>query len=250
MKVITITTLTGLMAFGSLAMADTATSSTAVNTGESSYSALLILDPAKKTQLDYWDDAVAKFRADETSAPKGATVLLGDSITAGWPAGLFPDKPTVNRGIGGDFIGGWKFPGVGDRLDTSIIALKPKRIFLMIGANDCLDIGPPMETKVAGYALLLDKLKQAAPDAKVYVQSCLPVTRERWEYMQPAIKELNSHIERLAKERGFVYVDLHSKFTGPDGKMRPELTSDGLHVSKDGYELWAKTLMDLGYAGK
>ncbi len=211
----------------------------------STTSAALQIGGPKKPN-EYWEAAVARFRSEETTAPKGGTILLGDSITTRWPKDLFPGDKVVNRGIGGDHIGGYNYYGLIDRMDTSVEALKPKRVFLMIGINDMLDVGPPMENLKLAYPYMLGQLRKAAPDAEIIVQSILPVSKPAFHYMHEPIKELNKTIEQAAKERGMRYVDLYSRFKDENGKLRKGLDSDGIHLSPEGYELWIKVLKEEG----
>lgn len=211
-------------------------------------SSVLILDPAMKKPGDYWQKAVARFRTLETTAPKQGIVLFGDSITARWPEGLFPGKDVNNRGIGGDHIGGWNYFGLLDRLDTSIAALQPRKIYLMIGVNDMLPGGPPMDNMITAYGYLLHELKELAPGAEVVVHSILPVSKPEFSYMHEPIKELNSYIKKLAAFRGMKYVDLYSRFADEQGLLKKELTNDGVHLTPAGYELWRKVLIEEGLA--
>ena len=57
---------------------------------------------------------VARFVEENKGVKPGGVVMLGDSITEGWPAALLP-AGVANRGIGGDKVGGRYF-GVRDRL--------------------------------------------------------------------------------------------------------------------------------------
>ena len=62
-------------------------------------------------------------------------VFLGNSIIEGFDLGFyFPDHQTINRGIVGDHL-----DGLIERLDNSAVALKPEKLFLMIGINDIGD---------------------------------------------------------------------------------------------------------------
>jgi lysophospholipase L1-like esterase len=187
-----------------------------------------------------WHTRCAAF-ARETTVPKGGVVLLGDSITARWPAELFPEPTPINRGIGSDHIGGWKYYGVLDRLDTAIDMPGPRRVYLMIGINDMLTGGPPMENMIAAYRELLRAIKRRAPQATVIVQSLLPV-RGKLDYMNKPVVELNRELPKLAAEAGCLFVDLHKAFSDAKGEMRAELTSDGVHLNRDGYKLWADEL--------
>lgn len=207
-------------------------------------SATLIMDASEKKPNESWQKIVAGFRAVETTTPKHGIVLLGDSITSRWPKGLFPGDNVINRGIGGDHIGGWKYFGLLDRMDTSIKALEPKRVYLMIGINDMLPGGAPMENMVAAYERLLDELKKDAPDAEIYVHSILPVSKPDFFYMKKPIVELNTHIKRLAAEKGLHFIDMYPHFVNEKEDLKPELTKDGVHLTPEGYDLWLKVLKE------
>ena len=43
------------------------------------------------------------------------------------------------------------------------------------------------------------------------------------------------------------YLNIHNWFTGTDGNLRPELTTDGLHLSPAGYQVWQFALEQIEY---
>jgi len=240
MKLITGTTLLALTA--TLAgQTTTPAESTIPPIGETTTT--LIMDASQKKPADWWQTAVTRFRSMETTAPKHGTVLLGDSITARWPADMFPGEKVINRGIGSDHIGGWKYFGIIDRLDTSVKALEPERVFLMIGVNDMLPGGAPMENMVEAYDYLLDQIKANAPEAEIVVQSILPVSKPDFHYMHEPIRQLNKEIQRMAAEKGMRFIDLHSRFKNEKGELKAELTKDGVHLTPEGYRLWLDVLL-------
>ncbi len=167
--------------------------------------------------------------------PAHAVVFLGDSITYGgdWN-GLFPDSPVENRGIGGDTT-----TGLLNRLDQ-VIAQKPARVFLMIGTND-LCYGRSTPNIVGNYRLILKAFHEELPDTKVYVESVLPFNDtlflSRAFRTNDNIKSLNSEIKKLAHEYDCPYFDLAPSFTDSDGRLCAKYTSDGLHLSDNGYAL-------------
>ncbi len=56
-------------------------------------------------------------------------------------------------------------------------------------------------------------------------------------------KILEHYREQTEKDPLQVYIDTDKPMLGDDGKPRPELfRSDGLHMSKAGYKLWADLL--------
>ena len=170
-------------------------------------------------------------------------VFLGNSITNGgeWSE-LFGDPHVKNRGISSDTT-----ESVYDRLDQ-IVAGHPKKIFLMIGVND-LSRGRTTEEIAAGIRAIAERIVNESPATRLYLQSMLPVNDcyGRFEghtsrYRQ--ISEINTEIQRIATDLGAVYIDLYTSFALPDsGKMRPELSNDGLHLMGAGYLLWRQIVM-------
>jgi len=168
-------------------------------------------------------------------------VFLGNSITerGEWQE-LIPGKTVANRGIGGDITF-----GVLARIDN-VVALKPGKLFLLIGIND---IGRffPVELIVENYEKIIKELRNGLPRTTIYVQSVLPLNESvlQYDYLKghrERILKLNSEIQRLAREHNLVYVDLHEVFANESGDLRPEYTSDGIHVNSRAYIDWVAFL--------
>ena len=57
------------------------------------------------------------------------------------------------------------------------------------------------------------------------------------------IPEINSKLEALAKDRKIPFINLFPLFTEKGSNvMRKELTTDGLHLTEEGYKIWSKAL--------
>ena len=52
------------------------------------------------------------------------------------------------------------------------------------------------------------------------------------------MNDVNNRLQKLAKEFGYDYIDLHSKMIDDKGELKKELTADGLHLKADGYKIW------------
>ena len=162
-------------------------------------------------------------------------VFLGDSITheGSWEE-YFLECQTVNRGINGDTV-----QGVIDRL-PDVLALEPKKLFLMIGVND-LNNHLPIERLKTTYEDLFDTLSTDAPNTKIFLQSILPV-KDKLHFGLGAknkdIVAVNSFLKTQAAHRGFTFIDTHSLFANEQGVLRPELSNDGLHLCGQGYAQW------------
>ncbi len=173
----------------------------------------------------------ALFKAVPPAA--GRVVFLGDSITelGAWED-WFQELKTTNRGISGQAI-----CDVASRLDTAIC--KPAAISLLIGTNDLHGLG--QSTDIACITEQMRRLVQSIrsmTDAPFLINSVMPRTilfRER-------IAKLNEGYQHIAKDNGATFIDLWPALALPSGAIRPELTSDGLHLSVAGYKVWAAVL--------
>ena len=187
----------------------------------------------------------ARMRTFEAEPPIRSTdiVMLGNSLTEGgkdWAEKL--GKPNVrNRGISGDVA-----LGVDARL-YQITPHKPAKIFLLIGIND-VSHDVTVDSLMTDIRTLVDHIRAQSPKTKLVLQSLLPIREStgRWKRLQgktDMIPQINARIEALAREKGLTFINLYPHFTEPGTSvMRAELTYDGLHLSKAGYDVWVKLL--------
>ena len=109
---------------------------------------------AQPDSLDYRGDYYFSKRSQQESLPVRPhhTVMLGNSLTerGAW-AEYFPEAHVINRGIGGDCVA-----GMAARLD-SIVAGRPRAIFLMAGVNDLIFSTIAPEALLRQYERLLDR---------------------------------------------------------------------------------------------
>ncbi|WP_188773172.1 GDSL-type esterase/lipase family protein [Novosphingobium endophyticum] len=164
----------------------------------------------------------------------GRVIFLGDSITE-WTAweDWFPELRTANRGIGGQAI-----RDVLARLDSAVVA--PRAISLLIGTNDLHGLGKSMNVpEIAAHMdTLVRRIRELAPSAALFVNSVLP----RSTHFRDRIVQLNKEYQRIAAGYDAVYVDAWSALAGEDGAIRSEFTTDGLHLSIEGYNAWVAVL--------
>lgn len=168
---------------------------------------------------------------------KDDIIFVGNSITDGgeWSE-LFDDKRIKNRGISGDIT-----TGVIHRIDE-IANRKPAKVFLMIGTNDLArNISP--DSVVKNILLSVAYLQQQTPSAKVFVQSILPVNNVFGKFgghtsKVEQIKSVNDQLKEKAAINHYTYIDLHTPFSDENGKLKTNLTNDGLHLKGKAYLLW------------
>ncbi len=134
--------------------------------------------------------------------------------------------------------------GLIQRLNNSAIALKPKKLFLMIGINDIGDQRSDDYLK-SMYTTLIDTLISELPETRIYLHSILPTTA-RWKNCPPdQIRRINNFLTLLAIEKGVVFVNLYPDFLDNTQHLNLELTRDGLHPNQAGYDIWAEKVRPL-----
>ena len=173
--------------------------------------------------------------------PDHLTILLGDSLSLWFPAELLPGRRVwMNQGISGE-----KTHTLLTRLHLLNVA-KVDTIFLMIGINDLI-WGQSDQKVLENYREIMDYLMINHPDTQVVVQSILPHGAESatWESRHlllelpnERIRRMNESLEAIAKDYDAYYLELYPIFSNGEGKLRPDLTTDGLHLNRQGYLVW------------
>ncbi len=86
---------------------------------------------------------------------------------------------------------------------------------------------------------IVDEIKSRLPSAAVIVQSVYPVNsvhgKEYASRLTPLISELNSALEALDKEHGYVFVNVYPAIDDGTGSLIREYSDDGLHPNAAGY---------------
>lgn len=192
----------------------------------------------------HYRERVEKFKREDRT--KGKIVFLGNSITEGgeWH-GLTDGVETINRGIGGDVT-----YGVLSRLDE-ITSLQPAKLFIMIGIND---IGKdfPSAVILSNYRKIIQRVRSSSPSTQIFIQSILPVNPSVDQFPQHYDKGsyiivVNNLLTELARSQKIKFIDLYSSFADEHSQLRIDLTYDGLHLNKAGYQLWISHLRQNGY---
>ncbi|MEH2324267.1 MAG: SGNH/GDSL hydrolase family protein [Nostoc sp.] len=209
-------------------------------------------DLGRRHQLTYqqWVDILmqeAKVAADQRSPH--LSILVGDSLSLWFPPELLPEgKNWLNQGISGETSNGLlKRLEIFDRT-------QPEVIFVMIGINDLIR-GVSDRVILDNQRQIINYLRKTHPTAQIVVQSILPHGAEEatWKGREKLlavansrIRELNQQLQNICHKKGVKYLDLHPLFTNKQGNLRREFTSDGLHLSPEGYIVWRSALQIYG----
>jgi lysophospholipase L1-like esterase len=162
------------------------------------------------------------------------TVILGDSISQWLPLEqLATDRFYLNQGISGDTTS-----GVLQRL-SAIDDVHPDTIYVMVGVND-LKNGKTDREILGNLQKIMQRLQQAHPQAQIIVNSVLPTRLAA--IPSDRTLPLNQKISQLAEQEGVGFLSLTSAFADEQGVLRREFTTDGLHLSGQGYAVWGGAL--------
>ncbi len=174
---------------------------------------------------------------DELPIGKKDIVMLGNSLTDGCEFNeLLGNRHIKNRGIVGDII-----QGLIDRIGP-IIKGQPKKLFIMSGVND-ISHDVSADSIARAMEKLIVMVKQGSPRTKIYLQSLLPFNNDvrEWKLLkgrEHVVVEANALLEQVARRQGVTWINLYPLFVDDQGRLRADLTNDGLHLVGKGYLIW------------
>lgn len=204
----------------------------------------------EKKYTDHYYERVAQFEAE---APIGQNdiVFLGNSLTEGgrWSEFFAETQARLqkkggairNRGIIGDTA-----EGIADRLDE-ITKGKPKKIFLLCGVND-ISHDLTLDQIAARLENLVSRIRSESPKTKLYLQSILPFNESFKRYKNLngktwMVAELNVMLKQIADKYKVEFLNIYPLFLEEGtARLNPSITSDGLHLNAEGYEIWKSAI--------
>ena len=165
-------------------------------------------------------------------------VFLGDSITNGYNLDeYYPGYPTVKSGVNG-----YKTQDILNNMNKMVYIYNPSKVFLLIGIND-IHSGKSKEYIINNIEKIIDNIKENRKNAKIYVESIYPVnSKMRSNSKNDFTIEVNKAIKKLCKEKNIVYINIHDLLTDNNGDLKKKYTTDGLHLSEDGYKVVTKEI--------
>ena len=197
----------------------------------------------------YYQNKSLSYTMQNLNASEGQIVFVGDSLTDGYKldkhyADL--DLAVYNRGIGGDTTF-----GVLGRMGVSIYDIKPSKVVLLIGGND-VNGGVEPDIIIENSLKIVSEIKENLPETEIYFVSMIPQNNDikiygdfSAEVHVAKIMEINAEIEKALKnEKNVTYIDLFSLLKDENNLLVKEYSTDGLHLTEKGYEIWTNTLKE------
>lgn len=115
-----------------------------------------------------------------------------------------------------------------------------KRFYLLFGMNE-LGWGT-WSVFVSKYGGLIDIIQKANPDAVIYLESLIPLTKEKSSQSEwlnnDHINSFNQMIWQLAKDKGVYYLDTALGLADENGVLPAEDSTDGVHLNKAACGRW------------
>jgi len=180
-----------------------------------------------------------------TRVAKGNVDLLfiGDSITQGWEgrgkgvwAKFYGKRNAVNLGIGGD-----RTQHVIWRLDNGNVKdISPRAAVIMIGTNNS---GSNSSEQIAeGVSVIVKQLREKLPEMKILVLGVFPRGVNNEDQRRKVNEGANAIFAKLDDGKQVFYLDIGKKFLEEDGTLTREIMPDLLHLSEQGYTIWAESI--------
>ena len=164
-------------------------------------------------------------------------LFMGDSLIEffNWQE-RFPDRKIFNYGIAGETAEGLlaRLPSIIDQVQS------PDLVMIMTGINNVAmeDYG-----FLSTYEKIITRLRETYGQAAIAITSLLPVDLF---FLGDAVPRVNRRLQDIAQNNNILYLDLYPLFI--DENLRA-ITScfeaDGVHLSADGYEVWARALENI-----
>jgi hypothetical protein len=186
---------------------------------------------------DYFDDAL----------------FIGDSRTVGLHDYSGLDKATFYATVGMNVYEMWdeafcEVDGKKITLEEALNAKQYGKIYFQIGINE-MGRGT-IDTFMEAYTQSVQKFMELQPDAIIYVQAIMKVTKTKSDndpiFNNEGITARNERIAELADNERIFYIDVNEVVCDESGGLNPELTFDNLHLYGSKYGIWVDFLKTKG----
>lgn len=193
----------------------------------------------EKVEDDFFDDAVFFGNSLVNGLELYGQMGSGD-FCAATSASVISVTSTLNATL--------KNGGAGTLLDK-MLEKQYGKIYILLGINE---IGFNTDYFAQVYSDMLVRIKDAQPDAKIYIMSLTPVTKAKSDAGAPftmdRIREYNAALYQLAVDHECYYVDLVEALADSTGYLPAADSTDGVHFVVSKYPVWADYLRT-HYAG-
>ncbi len=173
----------------------------------------------------------------KNSFPEDAILFVGSSSIRLWNTQeSFPELTIINRGFGGAHISDVNF-----FIEQTTLKYSASIILFYCGDNDIAGEKAP-EQVLSDYKLFVKKVHENRTDTKILFLPIKPSIL-RWSFW-PEMEAANKLIADYSDTNELLYyIDLASPMLAESSPPPADLfIEDGLHLSKQGYDMWVNIL--------
>lgn len=117
------------------------------------------------------------------------------------------------------------------------------KIYIALGVNELGYYDP--EGFVAVYGQVIDAIRESQPEARIYIQSIIPVNTAKCKandiphyITNENITAYNAALPDMCQEKKVRLLAVPDALLDETGEMASDLSADGIHLKKSGYGLW------------
>lgn len=209
------------------------------------------LTPADRLEEAWWKE---RFEAANARIARGDVELLflGDSITQGWEEEgravwdeFYGQYRAVNLGFSGDRTQHvlWRLEhhGLAALAKPEPEKSAPRLAVLMIGTNNSDGNYNTAEEIAEGIQAIVESLRAKLPRTKVLLLAIFP-RGEKPDAQRDKNSRASALASKLADGKLVHYLDIGPQFLEPDGTLSKLVMPDLLHLSTEGYGIWAEAI--------
>ncbi len=131
-------------------------------------------------------------------------------------------------------------------LDQALTWKDYRKVYVMMGLNE---VGwPDVDSFISEYTSLLHQVERDCPEARIYVQSILPVSAARSSegdsINNSNIRRFNEKIQEMAENNNWTYLNVWEAIADEDGELPSDAASDGVHFGPEYMEIWLRYLRE------
>lgn len=176
-------------------------------------------------------------------------VFMGDSRTEGFAlfSGLDTMTTYASRGLNVSTVFTDATIDLNGTMVAAIDALRStsfSKLYIMFGLNEAS--WPYSEVFIEEYGDIIDEARAINPNAIIYIQSILPVTKSCSDssesFNKTKIDSLNEMLQQLASEKQVYYIDCEKALADSEGYLPEEASTDGIHFGVPECEAWLEYL--------
>jgi lysophospholipase L1-like esterase len=206
------------------------------------------IENPKEKIYDYSNPMPSSYAVDKNYFDDA--IFIGNSQTDGFVmfSGLYNTTSYASTGLTVSKVLTEKTVDDGDEKLTVVEAFTKnntwKKAYILLGTNELGWVNTALFKEK--YGEIIDKLKNANPNAEIYIQSILPTSEELNKsddvFNNDNIEKFNRMLKELAYEKSVYYLNVAEALTDTEGYLFSDASSDGIHLSKKYCLIWLEYL--------